>query len=677
MRAVILRSVAVIGAGAVVLAGVLYVASTVDARPPEVVAISVTQPVGGDAQIALITTSIEVAFSEPVDEAAATALSIEPDVDGATSWSGSTLIFTPDHALALEAEYAVSVVDGIRDLAGNEMSELPPTFRFRTAGRPTVVETDPVDGATDVPTDTPMRIRFSALMDTASVEDGLRFEPAVSHELRWSGELLEIVPSVALRPDSEYELVIDGSSADVAGVELGEAVSVRFRTIAPGLAIESVVPADEVDGIAPTTPIAVVFDRPIDPDSVDGDTLAIIPDVAGSLEVVGLPGDPVTDDGSGRVLRFTPSSELPATTTFEVELAAGVSGTDGGGLAGAQSWTFTTGAGGATVSNQITFVSERSGVANVWTMNADGTGQRQVSAELTPIVDYAVAPDGSSLVVGDGRTLVYLRPDGSGRRVLTGDEHWDVDPTYSPDGQEVAFARMDAADGTGLGLWEWRIGGGAPEPIELPADSGSSPEPASSAGADRAAHRAPRYAPGGDAIAFIDLDGSAGLLELDDAQLKLVPFAGSASPIWLADGSAVLLTGSPDDDATADALEAPVLPLEPGAADAVFRLGRTATRATDTAFGAGWRVLAVAADGTIAYATDEGALGTTTSVNAIDAPPAARSGRVIAAAFAPGEATMVIEVEDIDGGPRLELVDLDTGRRTPLVPDGSRPRWLP
>ena len=86
MRAVILRSVAVIGAGAVVLAGVLYVASTVDARPPEVLAISVTQPVGGDEQVALITTSIEVAFSEPVDESAASAITIEPEVAGASSW---------------------------------------------------------------------------------------------------------------------------------------------------------------------------------------------------------------------------------------------------------------------------------------------------------------------------------------------------------------------------------------------------------------------------------------------------------------------------------------------------------------------------------------------------------------------------------------------------------------
>jgi Bacterial Ig-like domain/WD40-like Beta Propeller Repeat len=677
MRAVILRSVLVIAAGGLVLAGVLYVASTVDARPPEVLTIAVTQPVGGDAQVALITTSIEVAFSEPVDESAAAALSVEPDIDGATSWSGSTLIFTPDEALALEAEYAVSIDEGIRDRAGNEMSELPPPFTFRTAGRPTVVETEPVDGAADVATDAPLSIRFSSLMDTASVEVGLRFEPAFAYELRWSGELLEIIPSQALRPDREYELLVDGGAADVAGVALGEPVTVRFRTIAPGVAIETLIPADEVDGISPMSPIAVVFDRPIDPESVDGDALTITPDVAGTLEVAGLPGDPVTDDGAGRVLRFTPSAALPATTTFEIELATGVSGSDGGGLAGAQSWTFTTGAGGATVSNQITFVTDRAGVANVWTMNADGTGQRQVSAELAPVVDYAVAPDGTSLVVGDGRRLVYLRADGSDRRVLTREEHWEVDPTFAPDGQHVAFARVDAAEGAGLGLWEWRIGGGAAEPIDLPAEARSSPEASPSGTDDGPTIRAPRYGTDGAVLAFVDLAGWVGLLERADPELSRVPFAAAAAPIWLADGSAVLLTGSLDGVARSGSSDAPISPLEPGAPDAVYRLGRSAARPTATALGPGYRVLAVAPDGTIAYATDEGALGITTSLDDLADAPEARSGNVVAAAFAPGEASMVIEIEDVDGGPRLELVELDGGRRTPLVPDGSRPRWLP
>ena len=47
MRAVLLRSLAVIGVGAVVLAGVLYVASTVDARGPTVLEIRLTAAAAG------------------------------------------------------------------------------------------------------------------------------------------------------------------------------------------------------------------------------------------------------------------------------------------------------------------------------------------------------------------------------------------------------------------------------------------------------------------------------------------------------------------------------------------------------------------------------------------------------------------------------------------------------
>src|SRR6188472_652496 len=63
MRAVLLRSLAVIGVGAVLLAGVLYVATTFDARPPSVLEVRLTAPVGDDERVAQITTSIEVAFS--------------------------------------------------------------------------------------------------------------------------------------------------------------------------------------------------------------------------------------------------------------------------------------------------------------------------------------------------------------------------------------------------------------------------------------------------------------------------------------------------------------------------------------------------------------------------------------------------------------------------------------
>lgn len=677
MRGVILRSLLVIGAGAVVLAAVLYVASTVDARAPEVVSIGVTQPVGGDPELALITTSVEVAFSEPVEaDAAEAALRIEPPVAGAVSWSGSTLIFTPDEPLGLESEYTVAMAEGVADLAGNRMARLPPPFTFRTAGRPTVVETVPADEATDVPVDAAIRVRFSTLMDTASVEAGLTIRPAFAHELRWSGELLEIVPAEPLQPDTRYELRINGD--DVAGVSIGAPISLAFRTIAPGLAVDTLVPADGVDGIAPATGIAIVFDRPIDPSSVDDAAFTITPPVAGSLEVLPMPGDPSGDDGQGRVLHFTPSGPLPFTTTFEVQLVPGLAAVDGGGLAEPIRWRFTTGPPPSAVSNQITFLSDRSGVMNVWATNPDGTGQRQLSAELSAVLDYAMAPDGSSLVVGDGRRLVFVRADAEGRRVLTGDDHVEVDPVYAPSGDRIAFARLDAASGEGLGLWEWEVGGGEASPIELPADADepATPEPS---GASGSVLRAPRYAPDGQALAFVDAGGAIGILELPSARLTRVPFQAAGPPAWLPDSSALLVAGREQPSAGPSAQLPPIAPLDPDDGSAVFRLARSGTRVAATQLGTGWRLLAIALDGTIAYATDEGWLGTAAGADAVREPSLVRDGRVVTAAFAPGEASLAMVLVDGDDEEvgRLERLDLEDGERTELAPDAAHPRWLP
>ena len=678
MRAVIFRSLAVIGLGGLVLAGVLYVASTIDARAPEVVSISITHPVGGDTELALITTSIEIAFSEPVEtEAAEAALRVDPGVSGAASWSGSTMIFTPDDALDLEAEYSVSLGTGVRDLAGNKMDELPPAFTFETAGRPMVVETDPLDGATDVALDEPIQLQFSSLMDTPSVEAGLRLTPSFAHELRWSEELLEIVPTEPLRPDLDYQVVIDGSAADVAGVQIGEEVAVAFRTVAPGLSIEQLVPANGVEGIAPATTIGVVFDRPIDPGSLENELLVITPEVVGSLEVATLPGDETTDDGSGRVLLFTPSGPLPPTTTFTVMLAPGVTGTEGGGgLAEPVTWTFTTGPPPSIISNQITFLSDRSGITNLWAMNADGTGQRQLSVELAPILDYAVAPDGSSVVIGDGRRLVFLRADGSDERLLTGEDQWDLDATYAPGGERIAFVRFDAVTGLGLGLWEWEVDGGDPQPIELPDDLRASPEPSPS-GEDDRRYRAPRYAPDGLALTFVDLAGAVGVVELPAQRLTLVPFSATAPPTWLSDSSALVLTGDPAVQPQPGELEPPAGPLAPDATDGVHRLARSGIASSETPLGRGWRIIAVAPDGTLAYTDALGRLGTTTTLGSTGIPTLVGDDRVVAAAFAPGEASMVIVVADEGSVGSLELLDLESGERTPVAPDGASPRWLP
>ena len=684
MRAVVLRSLAVVGIGAIVLAGVLYLASTVDGRPPGVAAIALTQPLSDESGRGLTTTSLEVTFTEPVvAESAVGAFSIEPSVEGSVSWSGAVMIFTPDEPLGLSTEYTVSIAPGVEDLAGNRMSDAPPAFDFQTAGPPEVVETEPADGASDVALEAPIGVRFSALMDTASVEASLRLRPAFAHEVRWSGELLEIVPTEPLRPATEYRVEIGEDAFDVSGVALGGPTGFGFETLAPGLELALLAPSDGTDGIAPTSPIAVFFDRPIDPGSITDEALTISPPVAGSVDLVDELGGEPEDPEDARVLRFAPSGPLPANTTFEVVLEPGITGTNGGGLTEPVSWSFTTGARYPTLSNQITFLSDRAGVPNLWAMNVDGTAAHQLSTELTAILDYAVSPDGSSFVVGDGRRLVMVDADGSNRRVLTEEGFIEFDPTYGPNGQRLAFARADAASGDGLGIWERPIPGDA-TPIEVLADTTPSPVGSGNPGAAANVARAPRYSPDGEAIAFVDPRGSVGIVDLASGEATREAWNAESAPLWLADGSAILLTGRPTrGERDAPPFDIPVGPLEPGTGVTVVVLPRSGRSVQESGFGQGAAAAAVSADGRIAYLRDDGSLRIADdTTEAGSAPPGLHGERIGAVAFAPGEDAMVVVVlrpgeEEPAREGSIERIDLGATARDVLANDGWRPRWLP
>ena len=100
--------------------------------------------------------------------------------------------------------------------------------------------------------------------------------------------------------------------------------------------------------------------------------------------------------------------------------------------------------------------------------------------------------------------------------------------------------------GVGLGIWERPIAGGDAAPIELTAGRGRVPEP------DRLAAtlamlpswlRAPRYAPDGQALAFVDPTGFVGIVELATGSVTRVRYEAQAPPAWRPDGSAILLTG--------------------------------------------------------------------------------------------------------------------------------------
>ncbi len=629
LRRVAIRSVIVLIVGAAILVPILYYASTVDVRPPQVDRFTVTQHLPGNDSVALTTASLELVFSEAVRHASAQdAFAITPAVSGAFSWNGNAMVFTPAGRLPLETRFSVRLAPGVRDLAGNAMGAGGP-FTFRTVGGPSVVSTDPGAHATDVPLDATVTVTFSTLMDTASVQRALQVLPETAVDLRWQGEKLTIVPRQLLAPDRTYTVLIDAAATDLAGTALTESASLQFTTVTAGLHALNVVPRDASQGIAVTTPIAVILDRAVDPASVGDRLLTIQPATVGSLTLTAPEGAAGLGDGARRILRFTPSGPLPANTTFTVTLAAGLRAVDGTRLAVPLSWSFTTGSPSPSLSNQVVFLSDRAGVSNLWAMNPDGSNQRQLSAELSPVTGYAIAPDGHSFVVGDGARLVEQGADGLARRVLTEAGRIEFDPSYSPDGSTIVFGRADAATGAGLGLWRRPSSGGAAQAIEVPGPSPAKtptavPPAAASAAPSAAASpatpatllRAPRYSPDGKQLAFIDMGGHVEILDLEHGSLTSAPFHAVSPPAWLPDGTGVLLSGVYSGRAGAGwatgvlAPRTPVAPLTPAglgldrgelASSSIVEFGPGSVLVSSSLLPLGATLPAVAPDGRIAY----------------------------------------------------------------------------
>ena len=115
---------------------------------------------------------------------------------------------------------------------------------------------------------------------------------------------------------------------------------------------------------------------------------------------------------------------------------------------------------------QIMYISAKSGNYEIFAMSADGSDPVQITESETPIINFALSPDGERIVFtypmgGQTSDLFIIDKDGSLDSVfqLTADKDFDTNPAWSPDGTQIVFRSdrsgtpelwMINADGTDL-----------------------------------------------------------------------------------------------------------------------------------------------------------------------------------------------------------------------------------
>jgi hypothetical protein len=322
-------------------------------------------PAAGDTGAA-VTDTIRVGFSIPIDPTTVTTGSFRltrltggPQPVAATVTADSlTARLVASDSLAYAAEYEATVTTAVASRNGlfalDQDPSLPGlqafTSRFRTAPErlaPWVQSSVPVDGATEVPIDQPIRITFSEPMDSPTVPAALSItqgDTPIGGVLTstQAGRVWTFTPDAPLAWRSTYAARIDTLASDRAGNRLDQdpqapgrqSFAITFVTQNEGTAprVGAVTPEDGADGVGVRNEVRLVFSEPLAPGTITPENLRIVSGetpVPGSLTLAGadsivswIPIDPV--DSTRVPLAFS--------TVYRVEAGTGIEDVWGNGL---------------------------------------------------------------------------------------------------------------------------------------------------------------------------------------------------------------------------------------------------------------------------------------------------------------------------------------------------------
>lgn len=328
--------------------------------PPTVIS---TVPVNGAIAVP-INQALSATFSVAMDPTTISATTFTVSgpgnvaVTGVVTYvaAGSIATFVPAANLTPSTLYTATITTGAKDLAGTSLAANY-VWTFTTAAAvvivpPTVIATNPLNGATAVPLNQIVSATFSTAMDPSTINattftltgpgatavPGLVAYAAIGNSLTFS-------PTMNLAPSTLFTATIKTGARNLAGTALAANYVWTFTT-GPAVVvippeIVSTDPMDEATNVPLNQAVSVTFSEAINPLTI----------TTGTFKLSGPGGTPIAGtvsyDGVSFIATFMPTLPLLASTTYTATVTNGVTnqaGTPLGNMGPPNPWTFTTGA---------------------------------------------------------------------------------------------------------------------------------------------------------------------------------------------------------------------------------------------------------------------------------------------------------------------------------------------
>jgi hypothetical protein len=294
-------------------------------------------------------------------------------VGGAVTFSGTTASFTPTAALAPSTLYTATITTGAEDPGGKGLASNF-VWMFTTGAIPTVISTNPLNGAVNVAINQKITAAFSQAMNPTTVMAAGTFTVAVSGVggAAVPGTVTYVAatntamfaPTANLLPSTQYTATISTSAQSATGNALaGDFVwSFTTGTTADTTAptVTATLPVSGATSVPTNQAITATFSKVMDSATITASgtfTLAVAG--AGGAAVPGTVGF------AGSTATFQPTSALAANTEFTATITTAAEDLSGNALAANFVWSFTTGAGPDSTPPTITLTSPASAGTNV------------------------------------------------------------------------------------------------------------------------------------------------------------------------------------------------------------------------------------------------------------------------------------------------------------------------